>query len=211
MGVTIHYRGTMDDRGQIEDLQRELADIAACMGWETHRLDDDWDVPTSATLEHGERGAKIKGHLGLKGISLIPPENGEALSFYVDANGHLRSIMDMIWQSEGQSDIGWCFTKTQFVGPDVHIWIIGLLKYLQKLYFSNLQVSDEGEFWETGNRATLEAKMSLINEKINELQTNLATGSFGDLTGLTAEQIATRIETYLKNQQRSYQATAVLA
>ena len=200
MGVTIHYRGTMDDPRQIEDLQRELADIAACMDWKTHLLDDDWDVPPSATLEHGERGATIKGHLGLKGISLIPPENGEALSFYVDANGHLRSIIDMIWQSEGLSDIGWCFTKTQFVGPDTHIWIVGLLKYLQKRYFSNLEVSDEGEFWETGDRATLEAKMHLINEKMNELQTDLATGSFGDLTGLTAEQIADRIETYLKKQ-----------
>ena len=200
MGVTIHYRGTMDDPRQIEDLQRELADIAACMDWKTHLLDDDWDVPPSATLEHGERGATIKGHLGLKGISLIPPENGEALSFYVDANGHLRSIIDMIWQSEGLSDIGWCFTKTQFVGPDTHIWIVGLLKYLQKRYFSNLEVSDEGEFWETGDRATLEAKMRLINEKMNELQIDLATGSFGDLTGLTAEQIADRIETYLKKQ-----------
>lgn len=200
MGVTIHYRGTMDDPGQIEDLQRELADIAPCMGWKTHRLDDDWDVPPSATLEHGESGTIIKGHLGLKGVSLIPPGSGEDLSFYVDANGHLRPIMDMIWQTEGQSEIGSCFTKTQFVGPDVHIWIVGLLKYLQKRYFSNLEVSDEGEFWETGDRATLEAKMRLINEKMDELQTGLSTGSFGDLTGLTAEQIATRIENLLENQ-----------
>ena len=48
--------------------------------------------------------------------------------------------------------------------------------------------------------ATLEAKMRLINEKMNELQIDLATDSFGDLTGLTAEQIADRIETYLKKQ-----------
>ena len=68
-------------------------------------------------------------------------------------------------------------------------------------YFSNLETSDEGEFWETGNRATLEAKMRLINQKMDELQTDLAIGSFGDLTGLTADQIATRIETYIKNQR----------
>ena len=41
----------------------------------------------------------------------------------------------------------------------------------------------------------------LISEKISELQIDLATDSFGDLTGLTAERIADRIETFLKSQK----------
>ena len=47
----------------------------------------------------------------------------------------------------------WVSVKTQFDSPDTHIWIIGLLKYLKKRYIANLEVRDEGEYWETGNRA----------------------------------------------------------
>ena len=203
MGVTIHYRGTIDEPARIRDLQRELADIAKSIGWEHSLLDDDWTVPPDATLVHEQGSAKIKGHLGLKGISLLPGGGGEALSFFVDAAGRLRSIMDMILQCEGRTtpDNAWVSMKTQFLTPDIHIWIVGLLKYLQKRYFSDLQVDDEGGFWETGDRAALEAKMRLLNGKMDELATGLKAESLGDLSGLSAEDIASRIENYLKERQ----------
>ena len=203
MGVTIHYRGTLDDAERIQDLQRELADIAQSMGWEYSMLDDDWTVPPDATLVHKPGSATIKGHLGLKGISLLPGGGGESLSFFVDAAGRLRSIMDIILQCEGRSDpnTAWVFVKTQFASPDVHVWIVGLLKYLQKRYFSNLEVDDEGDFWETGDRTALETKMRLLNEKMDELASDLTTAkSLGNFSGLSAEDIATRIENFLKKR-----------
>jgi len=203
MGVTIHYRGTIDEPERILDLQRELADIAKSMGWEHSLRDDDWAVPPDAVLVHEQGAARITGHLGLKGISLLSGGGGEALSFFVDAAGRLRSIMDMILQCEGRTTPGnaWVSMKTQFLSPDVHVWIVGLLKYLQKRYFSNLEVDDEGGFWETGDRAALEAKMRLLNEKMDELATGLKAESLGDLSGLSAEDIASRIENYLKERQ----------
>ena len=203
MGVTIHYRGTIDEPERIRDLQRELADIAKSMGWEHSLLDDDWTVPPNAVLVHEQGSATIKGHLGLKGISILPGGGGEALSFFVDAAGRLRSIMDMILQCEGRTtpDNAWVSMKTQFLTPDVHVWIVGLLKYIQKRYFSNLEVNDEGGFWETGDRAALEAKMRLLNEKMDELAMDLKAGSLGDLSGLSAEDIASRIEDFLKGRQ----------
>lgn len=203
MGVTIHYRGTIDEPERIRDLQRELADIAKSMGWEHSLLDDDWTVPPNAVLVHEQGSATIKGHLGLKGISILPGGGGEALSFFVDADGRLRSIMDMILQCEGRTtpDNAWVSMKTQFLTPDVHVWIVGLLKYIQKRYFSNLEVNDEGGFWETGDRAALEAKMRLLNEKMDELAMDLKAESLGDLSGLSAEDIASRIEDFLKGRQ----------
>jgi hypothetical protein len=32
MGITIHYRGTIDDPGRVGDLQPELAGVAASIG-----------------------------------------------------------------------------------------------------------------------------------------------------------------------------------
>ena len=64
MGVTIHYRGKLDDPGRVGDLQRELADIADRVGWKSHILDGDWSIPPNATLAHAEGGATIRGNLG---------------------------------------------------------------------------------------------------------------------------------------------------
>ena len=60
---------------------------------------------------------------------------------------------------------------------------------------------DEGGFWETGDRAALEAKMRLLNEKMDELAMDLNAESLGDLSGLSAEDIASRIEDFLKGRQ----------
>ena len=203
MGVTVHYRGTIDEPERIRDLQRELADIAKSMGWEHSLLDDDWTVPPDAVLVHEQGVAKITGHLGLKGISLLPGGGGEALSFFVDAAGRLRSIMDMILQCEGRTagDNASASMKTQFLSPDVHVWIVGLLKFLQKRYFSDLEVDDEGGFWETGDRSALQAKMRQLNVEIDKLAMDLKAESLGDLSGLSAEDIASRIENYLKERQ----------
>lgn len=202
MGVTIHYRGVLDEPERIRDLQRELADMAQSMGWKHNLLDDDWTVPPNATLVHGQGIATINGNLGLKGISISPGDDCELLSFFVDAGGRLWSIMGMILQCEGltTADSAWVSVKTQFHSTDIHVWIVGLLKYLQKRYFSDLQVNDEGGFWETGDRAALEAKMRLLNEKMDELEKGMNTESLGDLSDLSAEEIAIRIEDFFEKR-----------
>jgi hypothetical protein len=196
MGVTIHYRGKMDDPGRVGELQRELADIAQSVGWTSHALDDDWSIPPDARLVRAGGGGTIKGHLGLKGITLIPGGNTESLGFLFDAGGHLCSVMNMLMRCEGQDVPGgeWVFIKTQFASPDVHVWIIGLLKYLKKRYITNLEVSDEGGYWETGDRDALEAKMRLLGEKIKWLAGELASEKFAAMAGLSADEIAARIE-----------------
>jgi len=202
MGVTIHYRGTLDDPGRIDQLRRELADIGKSMGWVASTLDDSWLDPPTARLEHQNGVATIKGHLGLKGITLHPGNNAESLSFLFDAQGCLRSFMDVILRCEGNAvtEKSWVSMKTQFTSPDVHVWIIGLLKYLKKRYMPDLEVSDEGEYWETADREALVSKMQLINDKINSLAEELSSPEFPDLTGLSAEEIALRIEQFLQDK-----------
>ena len=52
------------------------------------------------------------------------------------------------------------------------------------------------------DRAALEAKMRLLNEKMDELAMDLKAESLGDLSGLSAEDIASRIEDFLKERPR---------
>ena len=51
MGVTIHYRGRLNDVGQLGRLCEELTDIAAAMRWKSMTLDDDWETGDMRTLK----------------------------------------------------------------------------------------------------------------------------------------------------------------
>jgi hypothetical protein len=196
MGVSIHYRGRLNDVGQLATLCEELTDIAAAMGWESTKLDDDWEQPADARLRVTPTGARIDGHLGLKGIQIVPGGGAESLSFFFDREGDLRSLMDMVSILDGTLDPGdaWVSVKTQFASPELHVWIIGLLKYLKKRYIADLQVSDEGQYWETGDLRILQEKMDLIGRKIEQLSTELSLPHSGDVSGLSADEIASRIE-----------------
>jgi len=200
MGISIHYRGRLDDVGQLGILCEELADIAGAMGWESVRLDDDWEQPVNARLRGTPSGAHIDGNLGLKGIS-ITGAGAESLSFFFDREGNLRCPVSMVLILEGTLDPedAWVSVKTQFASPEVHVWVVGLLKYLKKRYISDLQVSDEGEYWETGDIRILRDKMDFINRKIEQIAGGLSSSRFGDVSGLSAEEIASRIEQFLRD------------
>lgn len=203
MGVTIHYRGRLNDVDQLGALCNELADIANAMGWQSTTLNDDWEQPADARLRHTAAGMHIDGHLGLKGIQMTPVEGAESLDFFFDREGNLRALMTMILLLDGTLDPrdAWISVKTQFAPPEVHVWIVGLLKYLKKRYISDLQVSDEGQYWETGDIRVLREKLDFINAKIEHLSTAFSAGCFGDTLGLSAEQIAARIEQWLLDNE----------
>ena len=204
VGVSIHYRGRLNDVGLVDKLCAELADIAATMGWESTRLDDDWAQPVDARLRHTPRGATIDGNLGLKGILMAPGGGAESLSFLFDRQGDLRCPMGMILILEGTlaPQEAWVSVKTQFASPELHVWIIGLLKYLKKRYIADLQVSDEGQYWETGDVRVLREKMDFLAGKIEQLAGDLSGGRWGNMSGLSADQIALRIEQWFLENRR---------
>lgn len=195
MGISIHYRGRLENPDQLPGFREKLLDIASSFGWQYRILDEDWNVPVNAALEHSREGAEIKGHLGLKGIQLKPPGKSEPLDFFFDAEGCLRSPMNVILIQEGILKLdAWISVKTQFLSLEMHIMIIGLLKYIKEHHLPNLEVKDEGKYWETGDYRILENKMKVVQEKIDYLSHELSTENLGDLAGLSADEIAARIE-----------------
>jgi hypothetical protein len=200
MGVSIHYRGRLDDIHLASLLCDEVGDIARSMGWPSTTLDDDWSIPPDARLIGGGR---IGGHLGLKGIQITPHPESEPLALFFDREGHLRSPMTMLMILDGTmtSETAWISMKTQFAGADTHVWVVGLLKYLKKRYIANLEVSDESEYWGTGDRQKLEKDMDFINSKLQWMSSEISAGRLGDLTGLSADEIGLRIENLFRQDQ----------
>lgn len=157
MGVTIHYRGNLDKLEALPKLLDELTDIARSMRWECRRIETDAD-------NHEFNGV------------VISPGNGcESLTFLFDRQGHLRNIADLIAnqvEPDPQSSF-YVSVKTQFAPIKTHIWIIGLLRYLKKTYLTNLKVTDEGGFLETGNSETLAEKRRFLQGKIDLISSGL--------------------------------------
>ncbi|MBN1868350.1 hypothetical protein JW916_13775 [Candidatus Sumerlaeota bacterium] len=200
MGVTIHYRGRLDDIAHLPKLCDELECFAEARGWTATRLDDDWDQPADARLEFDERGARIVGNLGLNGLLISPDDDTESIGFLFDRDGRLVSFMDKISIIEGslQPDDAWVFVKTQFGSSGTHAWIVGLLRYVKKNYMSDLEVRDEGEYWETGDIGILKRKMDFIDKMIDEVAGNLSSCPVEDAASLSPEEIASKIEELLR-------------
>ena len=124
------------------------------------------------------------------------------MRFFFDAAGNLCDPVSMTLISDGvlKPEDVWVAVKTQFAGPEAHIWIIGLLKYIQEHYLPELQVRDEGEFWETGNHETLKEKMNLINEKIDVISSELSRVTGSHFEKLSADDLVLMIETLILNK-----------
>jgi len=167
--------------------------IASSFGWQFQVLDDDWSIPPSAVLKHDGKNPKITGSLGLKGIQLKPPAGPESVDFFFDSKGYLLSPMNVILLQEGVlgPDDAWVSVKTQFLPTEIHVMIVGLLKYIKEHHIPNLEVQDGGEYWETGDCRVLEEKKRLIQERIEYLSGALSSENLG---GLSADEIASRIE-----------------
>lgn len=181
MGLSLHYQGSLCEAAKLPDLLGELEDIAISMGWQAHRIKRDAENPEFA------------------GIILRPTDATESLPFLFDRDGRLRCLADLICH-QCEAEAAWSYfvsVKTQFGKIETHLWIIGLLRYLKSKYLPDLAVSDEGEYWETGDLAVLKERRNFLAEKIVELADGL---SDMESQAETAEDLAREIEAFFQDR-----------
>ena len=165
MGVKIHYRGSLNNKNELKNLVNEVKDIAKSMGWSFAQLEEDWaNTPTAKFVKDEAEGLKITGDCSLKGIHFSINELGDAIWLYFNANGHLSTPFQVAMEAEENYPLkkAWLATKTQEAGPDTHIAVIKLLKYLKSKYISNLEVLDNGGYWENED-------LDLLNSRFNQM------------------------------------------
>jgi hypothetical protein len=91
--------------------------------------------------------------------------------------------------------------KTQFAPAEVHAGIVKLLRHLKKKYFPDLEVSDEGGYWETGDLDALREKQALLNEKMDLLASELGKVPAGERSR-SPEELADLIEDILRRKEK---------
>jgi hypothetical protein len=158
MGITIVYRGRLADLGRVEDFEDRLIDCALEIGaraqiWRT------WaDNPERMVC----------------GVILDVAPGQESTSLLLSPEGWLIGLLDIQDAEEGRlKEAPWCVTKTQFGPVEGHVALVEILAALKREFLPDLEVSDEGGYWETRDLAELVRKHSLTKQAIDGLAEKL--------------------------------------
>jgi hypothetical protein len=137
MGLSIFYSGKLQDAKQIPALTTELLDICDQYKWPCNEfLATDID-PLNGMWFAPPRSEKIWMTFLPTGV-LAEPEGRMHPKDFARwmISGHEENLMNPI---------------VQFAGPDAHMQMIRMLKYVFNKYFQDFHFVDESEYWETGN------------------------------------------------------------
>jgi hypothetical protein len=181
MGLSIHYSGYILKEEMLDSLIGEVSEVAQTLGWKSHVIDDE----------------------DIKGVSFAP-EGSESVFLTFNPDGRILSPINIMCKDiyDGvQFDKDLIFTastKTQFAGIDAHIAIIDFLKHLSNKYLKEFTLVDEGYYWETGDKKTLEKQFIRY-----EIAMDIFCEAISDLPSVsreTAESLSERLERVLREK-----------
>jgi hypothetical protein len=175
MGLSFHYSGRISQYEKIDEMICEVEDISKSLDWKYNIIDDE----------------------KLKGI-VLSPKGSEPLSLTFVPDGRLCSIINVIVNKPDDPFYYTAFTKTQFAGPDTHIALMKLLRYLSDKYFSDIEVNDEGLYWSTWDKKILLEQFAKYNYALDTVKTALS--GMKAVTGEIPRSLADRIEETLKKK-----------
>jgi hypothetical protein len=159
MGVTIAYRGRLADLSRIEDFEDRLVDFALAIGglariWRTQADDNPKRM--------------------VRGVILDLAPGQDSTSLLLSPEGWLVGLTDIKDAEDGRlTEPPWCFVKTQFGPVEGHVALVEMLAALKREFLPDLEVSDEGGYWETRDLAELVGKLSLTKRAIDALAEGL--------------------------------------
>ena len=154
-------------------LMEEVADLCKGLNWPYDILDDD----------------KIKG-------IIVGPQESEPLWFTFTPDGRTCDVINLQHSDPSDTYYSLCHTKTQYAGPEVHMAMIKMLRYMSEKYYAEIEVTDEGEYWETGDEDNLRKIFSRYSMIIDLFAQKLE--QMERVPGETTEQLLDRIQEMAK-------------
>lgn len=189
MGVTISYRGSLADIERIEDFEDRVLDLALEVGgqarvWRSVCDDDPRRV--------------------VRGIMLDLYPGQETTSLLISPEGWLINLSEIEDAENGRlGEPPWCFVKTQFGPVEGHAALVEMLAALKREFFPNLEVSDEGGYWDTRDPAALRKKMEFVQAASDGLADALRRHGLTSEAAEDPEILMTRITRVAQMVQRT--------
>jgi hypothetical protein len=194
MGVTVHYRGRLADLTRVEDFEDRLLDFALEVGgqaqiWRTHADDNPQRV--------------------VRGVILDLAPGLESTSLLLSPEGWLIGLTDIEGAERGTlTEPPWCFTKTQFGPMEGHVALVEMFAALQREFLPDLEVSDEGGYWQTRDLAELTRRHSQVQKAIDGVAEGLRRHGLSREAAEDPDILIRRIERIAAQVQRILQRPA---
>ena len=159
MGITIHYRGTMHNLASIEEMEDRVVDLVFSLGGQATIWRSFADHDPSRVV---------------RGLLLEMAPGQDTLSLLVSPEGHLINLFE-IEEAEKQpmKEPPFCFVKTQFGSLCGHVAVVYLLDTLKTNYFPQLEVNDEGGFYEHRDPNRLATELARLGAAIRSMADGL--------------------------------------
>jgi hypothetical protein len=159
MGITVSYRGRLADLTRVEDFEDRVLDFALDVGG----MAQIWRTQADDNPQRMVRGVIL---------SLAPGQ--ESTSLLLSPEGWLIGLVDIENAERGAlKEPPWCFTKTQFGPLEGHVALVEMFQALQSEFMPELEVLDEGGYWETRDLAELERRRRFLKQAIDGLAEGL--------------------------------------
>lgn len=161
MGVTLHYSGKIKSEDHIDNLIEEVIEVCHANDWKYSLIND-----AIAPDEDSESSIMLQG-------VIFSGEGGEPMWLTFDEDGNITSPMTALFALKDPDYFDGleyrAFTKTQDAGPDYHMKLVKLIKYLSKKYFKEWKVLDESRYYEEEDESQLRECMLIIDRSLAAL------------------------------------------
>ncbi len=145
MGVTIHFEGKLKDAKAYNSLMASSKEFASEMEWPFSEINE-----AEVTLKR-VKDEEDWDYIGsVKGVEILPHEASDPFRLEFDRELYIQE-----------------YTKTQFSPIEIHVLLVDFLNRHKDL-FENLEIIDEGEFFETNDIQVLEDHIEACNEQMEE-------------------------------------------
>ncbi|WP_035668626.1 hypothetical protein [Flavobacterium sp. 83] len=159
MGLSFHYKGALKNPGLLQKMIEEVIDISLVNQWKFHIFEEAFPNHAFTLNSYND---------SIYGICFNPP-NCEVVCLTFLSNGKMSPFYNFepskVYVNE--LDDNYLSVKTQFAGPEIHKQLINIFDYINKKYFENFDLTDEGNYWETKNEQLLEDTFEKYTNLIN--------------------------------------------
>ncbi len=195
MGLTIHYSGRFNEYASLSEMIEEVKDIAEIYNWKYHIFEQNFSIDEIGKTDYTNK---------IYGICFTPPEC-ETVNLCFLSNGRMSSTPNLKFfgnstDEDYQKYLYMLSVKTQFAGSATHKLIVHLLKYLNKKYFSEFKVIDEGNYWDTDDEKLLEETFKKYNNLLDSF--GAALENIPLKSGETFEEYFKRIMQIIKDNRK---------
>jgi hypothetical protein len=184
--VYLKFRGSIEDRTQIRELEDEFSDISTISGWQYELITENFHTLSRKTKtdawKHdeliapdysGDSRVLNSSEVFLEGITITIDKDYDPIGLSFDKTGKLATISMHMVNAPGLTDkisvkkyefIYSPYIKMFTMDAEYHRKVVNILDYVRKKYIHDLEVIDTSLYWDNRDEEELKVRMWRSNQ-----------------------------------------------